>query len=272
MSTRTAIADLLARIRDNAARVNAAATRRLSADTAIVNDGEAARESLRAALDGQRQSGERIGSAIDLLAQLGTSADQVDAALGELTASLDNQDARVAGFGQAVSDVTGECVAIEQIATRADILAVNAAIEAARAGASGDGFGVIAEQMRDLANRSRGHTAVIAAAATMLDSRTREAEVRTARMREAVTALASVLARMLDQTQSARAVLTEDCERSREEARRVGDALERFERILQGLGTMREDTTTACEGSARNLDLVERAVRLCRPTSATDAA
>ena len=119
-----------------------------------------------------RASSDRIDAAIagvaDQIGSLGRTAEETGAAaadrLGAVAANADRYE-RLAEWGTGISDRTrtletalGEIVAsnrkIAQIARQVNILAVNASIEAARAGAAGRGFAVVAEAINDLSRQT----------------------------------------------------------------------------------------------------------------------
>ncbi|WP_417580041.1 PAS domain-containing methyl-accepting chemotaxis protein [Nitrincola sp.] len=115
---------------------------------------------------------------VDQMARQGQQvAEQTQASVIQLQRKVREISAAVTTLSEASQQIAGTTDLIEKIAEQTNLLALNAAIEAARAGDQGRGFSVVADEVRQLAFRTRESTGQIQSTINELQQKAKAAQV-----------------------------------------------------------------------------------------------
>ena len=199
----------------------------------VARNAEEASEAAVAADQQAREGDKVVGEAIAQIERLATEVGNSTVAMGDLKRESDK-------IGS-VLDV------IKSVAQQTNLLALNAAIEAARAGEAGRGFAVVADEVRSLAQRTQKSTEEIAELIVGLQNGTQQ------------------VATIMDNSRG----LTDS---SVELTRRAGSALANITRTVSTIQAMNSQIATAAEQQSAVAEEINRSVLNVRDVSEQTSA
>jgi methyl-accepting chemotaxis protein len=188
-----------------------------------------------------------------------------------LKSFVGESSAKVQELGQMSRRITGFIASIRELADMTNLLALNAAIEAARAGKHGKGFGVVADEVRHLAEQS---AAAASEAGGLVQDIHRQVGEVVEQMRRGqvnvggVEELSSAALEALDAIVAATAEATAHASRIAEAAGEQDQAFARLRERINAVATIAgqnrteaDDVATRATEAAQGLTDLERATR-----------
>ncbi|BDU74039.1 chemotaxis protein [Mesoterricola silvestris] len=218
------------------------------ASTLQASAGSMARETLELSqgMRAGRQDAEEVSQAIGGLSRaLEGMAEGLAEARGQALATLEaagqgslhgrETSEAMAGIRSAFGKMASAVRIIQDIARQTNLLSLNAAIEAAKAGAQGKGFAVVAEEVRKLAERSSAAAKEIAGLIEESDTTVTEGE-------STVAGIVAALGRIGGQTEAMAGHIRDLDAALKAQAETGRQVADRTHRVIQRLG---EDTRAA---------------------------
>lgn len=186
-----ALRDLVATVNNSSILVDAAAKQTEAASQHLVRASEtqtkhaaAASESIGqvvSAIEEVSGNAERCSDvahhSVDVAHKGGEAVRRTIDGMNTIRETIQDTSKRIKRLGESSQEIGNIVALIEEIAEQTNILALNASIEASRAGEAGRGFAVVADEVQKLAERSSNATKQIEVLVSTIQSDTNEAVV-----------------------------------------------------------------------------------------------
>ncbi|MGH7143210.1 MAG: methyl-accepting chemotaxis protein [Planctomycetota bacterium] len=196
-----------------------------------------------------RQNADNAVQARGLAEKTRTAADGGILVVGDMNKAMD-------GIKQAADEVGKIIKTIDEIAFQTNLLALNAAVEAARAGEAGRGFAVVADEVRSLAQRT-------AAAAKESAAKIEASIERTGQGIDITKRVATTFADVNTAVKQVHDLVSEISSASHEQSQGIGQlsaAVQEMDRVVQDNASNAESSASASEQMAAQAGRLSEAV------------
>lgn len=222
-----------------------------------LNSSQMMTESIQRVADNAKEAESVARTASETALKGGEAVDSTVAGILQIRETVAQSTRKVKRLAESSQEISKIVSVISQIATRTNNLALNASIEAARAGEAGRGFAVIADEVRQLADRSTKSLREIEKIVLQIQSETNSVMIAmeegtqqviegTERAEQAKNALEEII-QVSNRIDSLVQSITADTVEQSETAQSVAQVMQSVEKTAQGTSQESQQVSTALQ-------------------------